>query len=335
MTIPVSSPEKTNEIFGINLQYSRAEVNEVPPQIPASEQLAQWEQEGDAEKVRQVDLAAGDVDSLVHVTRQTPDGNQGLTDIFTADQLLEMQARIEGYLGVPLDVHFETLGAPTGYPEYIGRLATYFSYADDDVTSAFGVFVDRHIVRQSPSSTGPREPNSRNYAIFANQIILDQLAEYYQADLEISLNGPQKSIAGSVISWERGVAECQFLILDYIRSQVVQTPQQTQARGESVTMSVEDIHQNLSELLVNRQRLIDQVTPINPVLAGQLELVLATLPEHTQAIFHRGRMGVPRFHKHPEAARAAIQRIETLLDQAVLLTTSAPDQAEIPILEDE
>lgn len=98
-------------------------------------------------------------------------------------------------------------------------------------------------------------------------------------------------------------------------------------------MTIDDIEQNITNLLINRKRLVTEIGSINPMLAEQVDQGIDTIGQFTTEVFHRGRMGAQRFRKEPDAARRAIRRVETLLIHAASLAEARDDQAEIPVLE--
>ena len=322
------------EVFDVELSYTRSEVRENPPETPASEYMSTLETMDEIEKIAEIESAAEEISVLMSFSQVTSGGKYlGILDIFSATQILEMQGRLHDYLGMSVDEHLDHPEAPKGYPNYIGRLATYFIYSDDEITTQFGSFVDRHIDPVLPNATGPHERNSRQYAVWANNELLRQLKEFYQYDIDIEPRGPIKDVQGTLGCWERGVAECHFILLDYIRDQVAITARSPVQPGEQLTMGLSDIEQNLVNLTLNRKRIVREVQQLNPVLARQIDNTLDSLPEHMVDVFHRGRMGVPRFHKYPDNARRALERVEALLDSAVILSRNAEHQEEVPILD--
>jgi hypothetical protein len=135
------------------------------------------------------------------------------------------------------------------------------------------------------------------------------------------------------VSWERGVAECQFLVLDYVRDELALNSRSSAQRNEAAVMSIEDVEYNLVHLTVNRTQVVQEVQTINPMLAAQLDTAIGSLPQFTVEVFHRGRLGVPMFRKYPEKARKAIEKVELLLVQAAALAATMENQEDIPILE--
>lgn len=319
--------------FGIELLHTRSEVSEVPPDQPANITIHNLQISGNEDKqIDEIIKAADEVNSLVSITRNTGERDEGILDIFTTQQINTMHQRITDYLGMSLDEHLKSLKAPIGYPYYVGRLATYFLAGNDDVTAQFGQFESRH-TNPAHNAIGPRESNSREYANWGTNEILRQFKEFYQTDLMITLHGPMKPVEGSRISWERGIAECQFLVLDYVRDQITLTPRSTGDLSEITTMSVEDIEQNLINLKINRDRIVTEVMTLNPVLADQLDNSIDHLSSFMVEVFHRGKMGEPKYRKYPENARRAIGKVELLLVQAAILYGSTENQEEIPILD--
>lgn len=318
--------------FGIEIVHSRSVAGEMPPQLSAAEKIEELKLLEDFDRLLVVSQAASEVSKVVEITRQDENGEQSLIDLFTAEQILEMASRIHSYLGADIDTHLETLSSPRGYPYYIGRLALHFPASDDDVTSQFGAFEARH-TNPTPNAHGPKEENSREYANTANTLLLAQFKSYYQTDFDIHLVGPLKKVEGGRQSWERGIAECQFLVLDYIRDLLATGISSEIRHTETPAMTIEDIETNITNLLLQRNKIVQEVAAINPMLAEQVDLSIDTLRGFTAEVFHRGRMGALRFRKEPDNARRAIQRTEMLLIQAAGLAEGRIDQAEIPVLD--
>lgn len=318
--------------FGIEIAHSRSEATEIPPDQSARETIADLDAVGDIEGLAAIAESVAEINKIVLIGRETEDRVLGLLDLFTATQLKEMRDRIHNYLGKDIDSHLKDISAPTGYPFYIGRLAMHFASPNDDVTSQFGGFERRH-TDPSAHATGPREYNSREYANWANEELLRQFVSFYQAEFKVVLIGPTKVVEGSRVSWERGIAECQFLVLDYIRDLLAAGHSSGRATVETDSMTIDDIEQNITNLLINRKRLVTEIGSINPMLAEQVDQGIDTIGQFTTEVFHRGRMGAQRFRKEPDAARRAIRRVETLLIHAASLAEARDDQAEIPVLE--
>ncbi|MEI9914177.1 MAG: hypothetical protein WDN66_04355 [Candidatus Saccharibacteria bacterium] len=145
-------------------------------------------------------------------SRETEDETEDIADIFTAEQICDMAGRIDGYLGMGVEEHLRHLEAPKGYEFYVGRLAAHFIATDRSITSSFSSFERRH-TDPVDKATGPLEHNSREYANTAKEVIAKQFEEYYQPDFAISLVGPRKAVGSGRESWERGISECQFLVM--------------------------------------------------------------------------------------------------------------------------
>jgi len=318
------------EMFGIHLDHTRLEPNEYPPDISARESLLELSLAGDEEALAALQNDLNQVGQIVKVTKETPQGTLDLTDIFTANQIHDMAILLQEYLGMDLGSYLESTPMPIGYPNYVGRLATYFSASNDDITRQFGQFESRH-TNPLPHATGPLETNSREYANSAIEILLYQIHDFYQADFTVSLTGPQKKVPGTRISWERGIAECQFLVLDYIRDQLIGGPNVTSDVRE--TMSLEDISSNLTTLLKNRSKLVSKVSLINPLLAQELDQTLISMASLTTETLHRGRLGVLGYEKSPDKARKIISKAESLLVQAASQAQIRSDQQDVPVLD--
>ncbi len=331
MAAPLSA-HQVEASFGVEIRHSYTAATEMPPEVSAAELLQQFEQEGDNEAARALDYAAYEVGQLVTITREVDGEADGLLDIFTGAQVIEMQKRIRDYLGKSLDEHLDDIKAAPGFSYYVGRLATHFFSSDDDVTTRFGDFVTNHIDPE-PGARGPLEKNSREYANWANQALITQFNEFYQADFQIELAGPTKTVEGSRVSWERGIAESQFLILDYVRD-LLAMGNSSRVTSEGVpTMTIDDLEANLRNLLLEKDRIVAEAKTINPILASQIEGSIEGLQSYTMGVFHRGRMDVPRFRKHPANARLAIVKVEALLFEAAAMAATREDQADIPILD--
>lgn len=326
-----TTPNSPQSTFGIEIIHSQVEANQAPPDMSAREALADSMTCGDTQRQWDIQHAIQQVSQVVRVWQRTDDAEiLDIQDIFTAEQLIAMDSRIQDYLGMDIDSHLETLSAPGGYPFYVGRLAMYFTSSDDEVTSRFSNFEDRHSSRD-PKSRGPFEANSREYANFANQELLQQFEAFYQVKFNVDLIGPTKPVGGGRVSWERGIAECQFLVLDYIRDQLITGPRVSPVAGE--TMTLEDIGANLTTLLSNRRRLFEQTAAISPLLAADLDDAINGLNPFVVEEMHRGRMGTLRYVKEPVSARRAILAAESILLHAASLAESRHDQEDIPILD--
>lgn len=330
-----SSPLQSNklDVFGIEILHHRSDAVEVPPDCTASETLGNLEKHEQHEAYMDLADAAHEVSKVVVITRGTGEDKKELVDIFTAEQIIEMRDRIHGYLGKDIDSHLAEVAMPANYPYYIGRLATHFTASNSGLITSFGSFVDRH-TDPLAKATGPKERNSRELANWANESLLKQFESFYQSELNIELVGPTKKVEGSRISWEKGIAESQFLVLDYVRD-LLTTENNTRAvKSEVRSMTISDIKINIVNLLVNKNRLVAELTTVNPIIAEQVASSIDGLRPFTTEVFHRGRLGKPRYEKEPDNARRALIRIETLLMNAASLAESRADQAEIPILDD-
>lgn len=318
--------------FGLEIVHSSTEINEVPSTTSARESLAEAKFNGDIERLDAIVFAVDEVSRVLRISRQSEsDDIETLEDIFTAEQIEAMSNRMHEYLGMSIDEHLAKLEQPPGYPEYIGKLAMYFYTSEDIVTSSFGAFERRH-TDPTLKASGPLERNSRQYATYANEMILKQFDSFYQAGFVVELVGPTKKVEGSRVSWERGIAECQFLALDYIRDLLAggSSSKQDIARP---SMTVEDIEENISNLILNHKRIVGEVMLLNHILAEQIDANISDIRDFTREVVHRGRFGTPRFRREPDAARRAIQRVEMLLVHAAALNETRADQEEIPILD--
>lgn len=318
--------------YGIEILHSRSEVNDIPPEITAHEYIEQLEQHGDTDVAQDVLSAATEISQVVQISRKTADGTLGPLDIFTARQLTDMRDRIKEYLGSDIETHLRNVRQPQGYPLFIGRLATHLVARDYEVTSSLHGFLTRH---EEPvaNAKGPREENSRASAEAANRLMLKQFETFYQSELTIELTGPVKEAPGKYYVWERGIAECQFLVLDYVRDLLAAGRTNNQAATHTELMTMSDLEHNIRNLILSRRDLIEGVEGINPLLAEQLEQALNVIKDFAVEVVHRGRMGVPRFHREPDPARRAVSRVEMLLVHAASLNQNRADQADIPVLD--
>lgn len=316
--------------LGVEIIYSQVDLTDSQATASARKTLLDCKFQGDAIRQEEILDAADEVCRVVRISRSSDDGTEDLLDIFTSDQIISMKDRIHDYLGCSISGHLDSLKQPRGYPTYIGRLATYFWSSDDEITSSFGSFERRH-VDPNDSARGPIERNSRELANLANQKILRQLKSFYQADFSVELTGPTKKVEGSKISWERGIAECQFLVLDYIRDQL-STARRT-VSNQTPTMTIDDIRTNITSIVTGRKGLLKTAGEVSLILSEQLGYAIDNVAEYSLEVMHRGRMGALRFEREPEGARRAIQKVESLLMHIAAMSETRDDQAEIPILD--
>lgn len=325
-----SSPFTHLSTFGIDIIHSRSEASEMPPSMSAREAMMQAKFNGDLQEFETIENAASEVGKVVQVSRSNSDDDETLIDIFTADQVKAMGDRIHEYLGMTIDEHLAQPKQPRGYPAYVGRLALHFWSSEDLVTSNFGSFERQH-TDPSVKATGPLERNSRQYAVLASETILKQFDSFYQAELEVKLLGPTKEVEGSQVS-ERGIAECQFLVLDYIRDELARGSR-SNPNKQSPSMTIDDMSINITNLMVQRDRLVGEISALNPLLAEQVDHAIRAISEFTVEVIHRGRFGAPRFRREPDNARRAIERVEMLLVHAAAMSEARSDQEDIPILD--
>ncbi len=325
------SPLAHTSYFGIDIMRSTPEVANLPPVESAAQTLARAVREGDGNQIVAIETAERHLGKILTVTEDRDGIDMHLTDLFTADQLHEMIRRVTTYLGKSLDAHIEEPGRPTGFDFYVKRLGFHFGSGDDDVTSSFGAFELHH---ESPTKTaiGPHEGNSRSYALLAIDRMQQQFSDYYQTGLTFKLGGPTKIVNGSRVP-ERGIAESQFLIMDYTRDLLAQE-NATRARSHNgEVMTLQDIETNIRILLTQRNSIRTELLQINPIIADQLDVVIVELNKQTIGVMHRGRPGVPKFRRDPNPARRLLTTAETLLMHAEAMSETRSGEEEIPIIE--
>ena len=321
-----------SQLLSIRLAHSQAEVTREPVQQTAQETITELTAAGNMEAVADIAGAYNEISKVVDITRTTKAGVEDILEIFTSAQLIDMKDLIQAYLGKDIESHLADVIAPKGFPLYVGRLATHFTASDNTVSSAFGAFEARH-TNPVDKAIGPREDISRNRAVEANNTILRQFDEYYDIGLNVTLRGPKKHADGGSSVWERGIAESQFLVIDYIRDQLITGKAAREPVCLPGAMTIEDIETNIYTILNNKRVLLHDVTEISPMLAEQLEQAIGSVTSFSVESYHRGRMSETRFRHSPDAARRAIVKVEDLLIRAAKLSELQPDQEEIPILD--
>lgn len=315
--------------FGITLAHSRVGT-ETADSLTAAEQLTEHGENWEVVRRYELRTAINTVSALVDVTAQSDEGGLlGLEDLFTAEQLLDMQSRIQTYLGKPYEQHVQDPKAPAGYDFFVERLSSYFHGDDDSVTGNFRDFLRLHT--DGESGTGPLEINSRRYAQEALERAQLQLVNHFQAPYNFDFTGPRKQQQGSMV-WERGVAECQFLIVDAIRDYTIHGSRV--ASEDLREMTLEDVETNIRAIIESRGTILKGVAELNPVLTEQVESAINAIGEMTVEVFSRGRPDVARFKREPKTARRHIYQLERLLMQAAILREAASErQEDIPVLE--
>lgn len=317
--------------FGVNILRSTPEIADLPPEESAAQSLATARRHGDGELILAIEDAERQISSIVHIEEVRQGVVLGLTDLFTANQLKEMNRRMTLYLGKSAESHLIKPSRPKGFDLYVKRLGFHFASTNDDVTRSFGAF-ELHHENPSESAIGPHEVNSRTYALFAIEQMEYQFKNYYQSGITFSPTGPSK-LVDNVRVPERGVAECQFLVMDYVRD-LLAHENATKARtngGEVMTLG--DIEANIMTLLTQRTALCTEVSRLNPLMGSQIDELIGELNSLTVPVMHRGRPGIPKFRREPNTARSLINRIEAVLIHAESMSVPAQDEEEIPIIE--
>lgn len=318
--------------FGIEIACGRFDEQQYTTNS-ARETIAHLEQAGEYDQLTDVYEAISQVEQVVNISRENEDDEESLIDIFSADQIIAMHSRMQNYLGSDLDSYLKDPQNPPGYVFFVERLSTQIASRDADDPSLFSSFVTRHLDNPFKNAIGPTEQTSRRYASQATENILNQFKNYYRTDLVINVTGPTKRTDNGSMAWERGVAECQFLVLDYVRDQLAMNNQDIRSGRHEDAMTFVEIEDNIVTLMRERKRIHKEVVNINPMLAEYIDANIESLAEFTEEVMHRGRMGTPRFMREPRRATHAILNIERLLYQAADQDRGRDDQAEIPILD--
>ncbi len=330
------SSQSVYELFGVEILHSTGgpEMSEFREDMSARQTIELLEDQGQSESVFRLAHAVAQIGRVIQISRTSDSGDhEELLDLFTADQITKMQSRLVNYSGNDdLDEFFKDRSLPAYYEFFVNRLGMYIPPSDNSVTaSAFSRFEERH-TDPVENARGPLETNSREFANFANSTILKSLSDFYQMGLDIRLKGPARVTNGAMV-WDRGVAECQFLILDFIASEAAKSYEQKVRLPKShITMSLGDIATNLSVLLSRKPRIVDAARAINPVLARDIDDSISVLGEFTQEVVRRGRWGALRYEREPQKAQRQILAVQELLIRAADIGFSV-SQAEIPIFD--
>lgn len=269
--------------------------------------------------------ALHDIDALVGFSLDGED--IGLDAIVGREEVIKVWGQILEYLGHPESMirALEVDKRSEDFSYYIGRLATYFSASDDSITSDFGSFEKRHTDSQ-PHATGPLERNSRGYAVLSNQLIQQQLQQFYNANLSITLRGPKKREENKMV-WKRGVSECQFLILDKVRDAYIKSGMENGADPLN-TLSLEQIGDDIAMLSALRREITNEVRRTHPLLAEYVDDQIAQLNAMTGYGFSRGRRAdTPIFYREAPKARRELRRLVDLLT----LTNAATDVTQVDV----
>ncbi len=319
------------ETFGIEIKQSTADLPNIREGLSARDAIEHLEQAEDTEAIYAITHAVDEINKVVQITRNNRDRTEELIDLFTPEQLVDMGERIHEYLGSNIDEYTAEGGKPARYEFYVDRLGMYFGGNDTSVTTNFSEFEKRH-TEPVTNAKGPYEHNSRRYANYANEMIVRNLTDFYQTGYNIRLLGSTKSADGMLV-WARGIAECQFLVLDYVAVQVAKGFEQTiRLPNSEITMTLEDIGANITTLLTKRSLIHARARQINPIIAEQINTSISALAEFTQEVIYRGRWGSRQYEREPIKAKRQILNIASLLMQAVSLEY-VQGQEEIPVLD--
>jgi len=322
------------DAFGIEIKHSIEDPEAhllLSESASARETLELLEAGQNDETIRNLTHAVNEVSSVVRITKPSENGVDELIDLFTAPQILEMGKRLGDYLGTSVADHINSGNQPFGYPFLVDRLSMYFRASDSSVTNGFSRFEQRH-TEPKLNATGPREHNSRQYAAQANAIITRNLNDFYQTDFDIQLLGPTKVVNSKAI-WERGIAECQFLVLDYVSGQVaLGFEHKVRLPKSEIAMTIDEIAANITALVTRRGLIRDKTNDINPFLAEQIDASIGQLSEMTLEVLHRGRWGARMYEREPKKAQRKILETASLLLHAVGLE-QVSGQEEIPVLD--
>lgn len=319
------------DTFGVEFRQQELDFSQMVEDASARETLEALETKEDTESIFAITHAVNEINKLVKISRTKDGETEELIDLFTAQQLVEMYQRMHEYLGGDID-EFTAEGArAVNYSYFVNRLGMYFTSHDTSVTTNFSEFEKRH-TDPSQNATGPLEHNSRRYANYAKEMILKNLATYYQTGFDIELYGPTKVVNGQAV-WGRGVAESQFLILDYIAVQAAQGfERRVRLPNSVVTMTIEDIGANIASLLERRSSIYSRSVQINPLIAFAIDEAIGQLNEYTKEVLHRGRWGALQYEREPRKAQREIMGIQALLRQAISLEYVQGEE-EIPVLD--
>lgn len=331
MTGPNTNDHYPGEYFGIEIIRSTPEIAEIPPHESAAQALARAVRAGDAEQIALIETADRNISSIMRIEELRNGVEMGLTDLYTADQLGEINRRITVYLGKSLESHIADPGRPTGFNLYVKRLGLHFSSANDDIIRRFGDFERQH---ENPviNAIGPREQNSRNLALLAIETMQKQFENYYQTKMRFTPVGPTKVENGSRVP-VRGIAECQFLVMDYTRDLLAHENASRNRGGSSEVMTLNDIEANIMTLITQRKIISTELAQINPMLGSQIDELIGQLNALTIPVMHRGRPGVPKFRRDPHTARSLMTQVETILMHAEAMAQTSTIEEEIPVLE--
>lgn len=325
-------PPSIAEMFDVDIRQSVHGLEDIREDMSAREAIESLERSGSAETVFALTHALHEIDQVIKIRRHQKGKEEELIDLFTAPQVLDMAQRIHNYLGADFDEFSKSDDKPAGYQFFVDRLSMYFQASDNSVTTRFSAFEERH-TNPTPQARGPMEHNSRRYANYANEMIMKNLSTFYQTGFEITLKGPTKVINAAPV-WDRGVAECQFLVLDYVAVQAAQGfEQRVRLPKSDITMTIAEIGDNIAGLLGKRGSIYTKTVSINPLLAEQIDTSISELGDFTKEVLFRGRWGTPRYEREPKDAQRRILAIEALLMQAISLEFVAAGQEEIPVLD--
>jgi hypothetical protein len=323
-----------SDAFGVEIQHSidTDETSSILTEgASARETLQLLEAEEKYDAIADLEHAVHEVSSTVIITRSGKNGVEELTDLFSAPQILEMAKRINDYLGTNIDDHIKNGSRPPGYQFLIDRLSMYYLASDRSVTEGFGRFEQRHS-DPLPNAYGPRQQNSRQYAAQANAVITRNLREFYQSDFDVQLIGPTKIVNANAV-WERGIAECQFLVLDYVSSQVaLGFDHKVRLPKSEIAMTIDEIAANITALVAQRRIINDKTRDLNPFLAEQINRSIDELNELTLEVIYRGRWGSRMYEREPQKAQRKILNTASLLLHAVGLE-HVSSQEDIPVLD--
>ncbi len=289
--------------------------------------------EGDVVLLERARKSVDAITAFVEVTQPDSEQPTSLIDLFTLDQILEMEELLRTYLDTDVDAFLAKPGIPRGYSVYVERLSYHFSLSDDVIASNFGAFERRHTDPQE-HARGPTEDISRNYAAEANERMLRQFKTYYQLGTDFVLQGPVKRDGAGGVTWERGVAECQFLILDFMRDAFAGNIDRKAAiPPRTNTMTREDIGINIANLLTHKVAILERVNRTNPLLGAQVGMAIDNLSSHTRPVIYHGRRGAPHYLREPGKAESDINIVAKLLKIAEDLERMEDGQADIPVLD--
>ena len=265
---------------------------------------------GDAEAAEIAQKKLHDLTEIVDISVINGPETLGLGDLLSWIDIEKVHKAIGTYLGRDFDGDLDRDVIPYGYQELVAKFAGYFMLSDADTTTSFGKFEKRHI-DPKPTAHGPLERSSREYALRATEMIIWQLEHDYGLQFEIRFGGPKKTLQGGRVVPKRGVAECEFIILDYVRNVLISGEQ---AAGESrLRSSVDDVGHDINALLVGRDVLVWTVRSINPILANQLDEALDKLKIYMKPGVSRGRFVPHAYVSQTKAARESLHNVISII----------------------